>query len=112
MVMVGLTLAVGCFPCVGAEGKADPPPLAKMTLDLGDGVTLELMQIPAGTFLMGSPESEEENKTIGPDSKTMDWPGRFPNETQHEVTISEPFYMGIHQITQAQYEAVMGTNPR
>jgi len=74
-------------------------------------VTLELVRIPAGKFLMGSPESEGENKTAGPDGETMDWPGRFPNETQHEVTISKPFWMGIHEVTQAQYEAVMGKNP-
>jgi len=83
-----------------------------MTLELGDGVTLELARIPAGTFLMGSPESEDENRTVGPDGvDTEGWPGRFPDETRHEVTLSEAFYMGIHQVTQAQYKAVTGTNP-
>jgi len=108
MLAVGLTLAVGCFASVVAE---EEPPLETVTLDLGDGVTLELARIPAGTFLMGSPASEGGNKTVGPDGETMDWPGRFPNETQHEVTLSKPFYMGIHQVTQAQYESVMGKNP-
>jgi len=45
---------------------------------------------------MGSPETEAE---------------RDDNEVQHQVTISRPFYIGIHQVTQAQYEAVMGENP-
>jgi formylglycine-generating enzyme required for sulfatase activity len=62
-------------------------------LDLGNGVTLKLVLIPAGKFLMGSPSSEYEE---GP---------------QHEVTISTPFYMGIYEVTQEQYQAVMGAEP-
>jgi formylglycine-generating enzyme required for sulfatase activity len=58
------------------------------------GMTLAL--VPAGTFLMGSPESEE---------------GRGENEVQHEVEISRPFYLGIHPVTQAQYRKVIGKNP-
>ena len=41
-------------------------------------------------------------------------PGKFmmgEGTDQHEVTISKPFYMGVYEVTQAQYEAVMGTNP-
>jgi formylglycine-generating enzyme required for sulfatase activity len=73
----------------GAEGK-------ELTLDLGDKVTLKLVRIPEGKFLMGSPESEKD---------------RDKNETQHEVTISKPFYMGVTEVTQEQYETVMGNNP-
>jgi len=63
--------------------------------DLGKGVILEMVYIPGGTFLMGSPETEK---------------GRFDDETQHEVTV-KPFYMGKYPITQAQWQAVMGNNP-
>lgn len=67
-----------------------------LTLDLGKGVKLELVLIPPGKFLMGSPANEE---------------GRSDNEgPQHEVTISQAFYMGKYAVTQAQYEAVMGYN--
>jgi uncharacterized repeat protein (TIGR02543 family) len=52
--------------------------------------------VSAGTFMMGSPSDE---------------PGRFSNETQHEVTISKAFYMGKYEVTQAEWKAVMGTNP-
>jgi formylglycine-generating enzyme required for sulfatase activity len=45
---------------------------------------------------MGSPASEAN---------------RDDDEVQHEVTISKPFYMGVTQVTQAQWEAVMGTEP-
>lgn len=66
------------------------------TIDLGNGVTLELVWIPAGSFLMGSPESEQ---------------GRENDEgPQHEVTISAGFWMGKHEVTQEQWVAVMGIN--
>jgi len=66
-------------------------------LDLGRGVKLKLALIPAGTFLMGSPEDEKE---------------REDNEgPQHEVTICRPFYMGTYQVTQEQYKAVTGEAP-
>ncbi|MFM8188836.1 MAG: formylglycine-generating enzyme family protein [Pirellula sp.] len=57
---------------------------------------MKLVLIPKGTFMMGSPESEE---------------ARFENETQHEVTISKDYYLGVHEVTQAQYEKVIGKNP-
>jgi formylglycine-generating enzyme required for sulfatase activity len=72
---------------------------------LGNAVTMKLALIPAGKFMMGSPDSEQ-----GRDSK--EGPQRVGNEgPQHEVVITKPFYMGATEVTQAQYEAVMGTNP-
>ena len=65
------------------------------TLDLGNGVKLELVLIPAGKFVMGSPETEKD--------RTM-------SETQHEVTITKPYYMGKYEVTQEQYQQAMGTN--
>ena len=64
--------------------------------DLGIGIKLDLVLIPAGKFKMGSPESEDY---------------RMDNETQHEVTLTKPFYMGKFEVTQEQWEAVMGNNP-
>ena len=46
--------------------------------------------------MMGSPIEEE---------------GRYDNEVQHEVTISRDYYLGVTEVTQGQYEKVMGTNP-
>lgn len=74
-----------------------PKALSKpRTFDLGYGVSLEMVLIPAGTFMMGSPVSEADRKN---------------DETQHEVIISRPFYMGKYEITQAQWQRVMGMNP-
>jgi formylglycine-generating enzyme required for sulfatase activity/uncharacterized protein with von Willebrand factor type A (vWA) domain len=59
--------------------------------NLPDGVTLEMVAIPGGAFLMGSPESEKESL----DSE----------RPQHEVTV-QPFFMGKYPVTQAQWRAV------
>jgi formylglycine-generating enzyme required for sulfatase activity len=65
-------------------------------LDLGNDVQMRLVLIPAGKFMMGSPVTEA---------------GRGSEEgPQHEVTISKPFYMGVFEVTQEQYEQVMGVN--
>jgi len=73
------------------------PGSSGLTLDLGKGATMKLVLIRPGKFMMGSPDSEQGHKADeGP---------------QHQVTISKPFYMGMTEVTQAQYEAVMGTNP-
>ncbi|MDP6547233.1 MAG: formylglycine-generating enzyme family protein, partial [Phycisphaerae bacterium] len=72
-------------------------PPKTLALALGKNVTLKLTLIPAGKFLMGSPETET---------------GRGDAEgPQREVTLSEPFYMGVTEVTQSQWKAVMGTEP-
>jgi formylglycine-generating enzyme required for sulfatase activity len=76
----------------GEEKKAKPI----LQVDLSKGVKLEMVLIPAGKFMMGSPASEV---------------GRKDNETQHEVTLTKPFYMGKYEVTQEQWQAVMGNNP-
>jgi len=61
----------------------------KKTPDLGNGVTMELVLIPAGEFMMGSPSSESDrDDDEGP---------------QHRVRVTCPFYMGKCEVTNAQY---------
>ncbi|MBO1058938.1 MAG: SUMF1/EgtB/PvdO family nonheme iron enzyme [Dolichospermum sp. JUN01] len=64
--------------------------------DLGNGVTLEMVEIPGGTFIMGSPESEA---------------GRYSNESPQHQVIVPSFFLGKYPLTQAQYQAIMGVNP-
>jgi serine/threonine protein kinase/formylglycine-generating enzyme required for sulfatase activity len=59
------------------------------------GMTLKL--VPAGEFLMGSPDDSIEAEN---DEKPL-----------HRVRITKPFHLGVCEVTQAQYEAVMGNNP-
>ena len=69
---------------------------AQQPKEITNSIGMKLVLIPKGTFMMGSPESEQ---------------GRFENETQHDVTISKDYYLGVYEVTQAQYEKVMGENP-
>jgi len=62
----------------------------EITVDLGGGVMMEFVLVPPGEFSMG-----EEGVA----------------EPVHRVKITKPFYLGKHEVTQAQYEKVMGTNP-
>jgi formylglycine-generating enzyme required for sulfatase activity len=71
--------------------------LAQSPKTITNSIGVKLVLIPKGTFMMGSPESEE-----GRDKD---------DETQHEVTISKDYYLGVYEVTQAQYEKVMGKNP-
>ena len=64
-----------------------------------NAVTTNMVWIPPGTFVMGSPTSEAEREDGGDD------------ETQHTVTLTQGFYMGKYAVTQGEYLALMGSNP-
>jgi formylglycine-generating enzyme required for sulfatase activity len=80
----------------GAGGEAKSP-LKEFTVDLGNGVKLEMVLIPASEFLMGSPDSDKDN--IG------------YVKPQHRVRITKPFYLGKYLVTQEQWQAVMDEKP-
>lgn len=86
----------GFRAAVSAAAIEDAP--SELTLDLGDGVTMELVYMRPGTFEMGG-----ERKTDG----------RFDcvEVPKHEVTLTRGFYLGKYEVTQAQYEAIMAANP-
>jgi formylglycine-generating enzyme required for sulfatase activity len=73
------------------ESRAGPPDPSTETR-----YRAALVRIEPGSFLMGSPASED---------------GRRDNETQHAVRISQAFLLGQTEVTQGQYQAVMGHNP-
>jgi len=77
---------------------ASPPQAGQgFALDLGGNVAMEFVWIPAGSFMMGSPDSEEDRKSDeGP---------------QHRVTISRGFWMGKYEVTQAQWRRIMSDDP-
>jgi len=70
----------------------------EVTLDLGDGVTMEMVYIKPGKFVMG-----------GENTKHGKW--SCVEVPKHEVAITRGFYMGKYEVTQAQYEAMIGSNP-
>jgi formylglycine-generating enzyme required for sulfatase activity len=84
-----------------------PPPSTHTLVDVGspsdvertitNSIGMKLVLIPAGEFLMGSPDSDKD---------------AFPNEKpQHRVRITQAFYLGAAPVTQGQYRAVTGANP-
>ena len=76
----------------GGGGSAGPAAGETWTSPLG----MEFVGVSAGSFVMGSPEDEA-------------W--RESDEVQHEVRISRGFWMGRYEVTQGEWEAVMGANP-
>jgi formylglycine-generating enzyme required for sulfatase activity len=71
-------------------------PYQAVDLGQGEGVTLDMVLIPGGSFMMGSLDSEAgRDSAEGP---------------QHQVTLAG-FWMGKYPVTQAQYQAIMGNNP-
>jgi formylglycine-generating enzyme required for sulfatase activity/uncharacterized caspase-like protein len=84
---------------VNAQGKETsrrPGQAEYFVEDLGNGITLEMVKIPGGSFKMGSPMTEKD---------------RADRESpQHTVTVPS-FFIGKFTITQAQYQQLMGTNP-
>lgn len=91
----------------------------ELTLDLGNKVTMKLVLIPAGKFTMGSSKAEQlkvaeevERVLRLVDDPNTEIGNAFTIEgPQREVTISKPFYMGACEVTQEQYEQLMGKNP-
>ncbi len=84
----------------GAEAASYPVTYTNTPPDVSQDACrtteLWLRRIPAGTFTMGSPEEEL---------------GRNSDETQHSVTLTQDFFIGVFEVTQRQWELVMGTRP-
>ena len=85
----------------GISGESPVPeaelrPGATKTVTLPGGALMQMAWCPPGTFMMGSPEGEE---------------GREEGETLHRVTLTHGFWMAKTEVTQRQWESVMGNNP-
>ncbi|MDD3579448.1 MAG: formylglycine-generating enzyme family protein [Desulfobacca sp.] len=83
---------MGEVPALGPSAIQIPAGLETLT----NSLNMTFVRIPAGSFLMGSPETET---------------GRSSDETQHEVTISQDLYFQVTPVTQGQWQALMGHIP-
>ncbi len=83
---------VSTFPKGGLRRTVDTVTFLTTTNSIG----MTFVAIPAGEFMMGSPQFE---------------PGREQGETEHLVTLTQSFELGIHEVTQAQYQQVVRSNP-
>jgi formylglycine-generating enzyme required for sulfatase activity len=118
VMVLGLVGALTVMAQEVKPGKVD-------VIELGKGVKLEMVLVPAGKFMMGFTKKELADFKV-------DWQEDIKNLTkkelgkkeiddvdlimsfqgkQHEVTLTKPFYMGKYEVTQEQYKAVMGKNP-
>lgn len=79
------------------EDEGEGTPGETQTIMLPGSVPLEIVWIPAGTFIMGRYPGEQDSNDR--------------EDPQHQVTLSHGFWMGKYEVTQAQWEAVTGNNP-
>ncbi|MFT5467052.1 MAG: sulfatase activating formylglycine-generating enzyme [Verrucomicrobiales bacterium] len=79
---------------LSAGGLAEADFAEDLTIELGNDVEMEFALIPAGSFLMGSNQGSKDEQPV------------------HRVVISKPFYMARHELTQSQWQAVMGEDKR
>ena len=93
--ILGISMVLGLVGALTVMAQEVKPGKIEV-IDLGKDVKLEMVLVPAGTFKMGSPANEK---------------ARSDDERQHEVTLTNPYYMGKYEVTQEQWEALMGDNP-
>ena len=89
------------FVMAGAKGGAAktvglPTSGKTKTITLPGGAAMEMIWCEPGTFMMGSPATEV---------------GRFEDEPLHRVTLTKGFWLGKYEVTQHQWQSVMGSNP-
>src|ERR1700675_4386843 len=87
--LLSVVVSVASSVPIYAQQK-DPP--KNFTNSLG----MKFVWIPPGTFMMGSAKEVKERES---------------NETQHKVTLTKGFYMGVFTVTQEEWQSVMGNNP-
>lgn len=82
------------FPSVASGSNA-------ISIPVKDGISIEMVKVEAGTFMMGA-TSEMKDSYDDPDSD---------EKPVHQVTLTNDYYMGKYEVTQALWQAVMGSNP-
>src|SRR4051794_6302337 len=85
-------VAAALLPAAPAPLRKRPPAGAAFVSSIG----MKLVPVAAGKFIMGSPREEQ---------------GRYNEEDEHEVEITRPFYLGAHEVSQEEYQKVIGHNP-
>ncbi len=96
------------------QHQADWAAHFKLPVEFTNNIGMRFRLIPHGEFLMGSTPEEIEAELKRPELDLHLHFWRTPIESegpQHKVVLTKPIYVGVTEVTQAQYELVMGTNP-
>ena len=118
--ILGIAMVLGLVGALAVMAQ-EVKPGKEEVIDLGEGVKLDMVLIPSGKFMMGLTKKEledikvefqEELKKDGKEQllDAVDLIMSIQGK-QHEVTLTKQFYMGKHEVTQEQWEALMGKNP-
>jgi formylglycine-generating enzyme required for sulfatase activity len=97
--LVSVLIVFGVMTLLGCQGPKNELPKQtawKNNKEFTNSIGMKLVRIPKGTFTMGAPAGEKD---------------RMNRETPHQVTLTKDFYLGVTEVTQAQYEKVMRRNP-
>ena len=127
---MGKSEATDTFPARKRKGKRPPTAIAPfgpqqakehqrawadyldLPVEWENSLAMQFVLIPPGEFLMGSLDEEQSSARKEARTHAAWTEGWIPAEgPQHRVQISQPFYLGRHEVTQAQWEAAMGNNP-
>jgi formylglycine-generating enzyme required for sulfatase activity len=102
-------------PSEKERGRLAAPPVHPVPAPLKEfvnSVGMKLVRIAPGKFLMGSGKAEQEQVLqLYQEDDKKDIANRLLDEQQHEVEITRPYYLGVHEVTQEQYQRVVGSNP-
>jgi formylglycine-generating enzyme required for sulfatase activity/serine/threonine protein kinase len=83
----------------------------KLPVEYTNSIGMKFRLIPPGEFMMGSTETEIE-AALKDDDQDKNWHEGIKSEApQHKVILTQPVYLGVNEVTQAEYEKVMGSNP-
>jgi len=84
----------------------------RVPVEYTNSIGMKFRLIPPGEFTMGSTRAEIEESLKFTSGEDEHWQECIKSEApQHKVIITQPIYLGIHEVTQRQYEQVMGKNP-
>jgi len=116
-VVLAIIFFTGIIVTTASAAQKQPKPGTVKTIDIGNGVKMDFVWCPSGSFMMGSTEAEQKKaiKDLPADLKSETMKSTIDainNEgPKHKVIFAKGFWMAKTEVTQAQWKQVMGTNP-
>ena len=101
----------------GTIAESPKPTVDEWPKEIANGIGMKLVRIPAGKFTMGSTKQEQDDtiealeKNYGAKASDAERAYYRAEGPQHAAEITRPFWLGMHEVTQGEFEKVMGYNP-